>query len=227
MPWRQINALITLAVALFATAGPLSAKFDPSPKTASSEILELTSESVSQVSPQTQQPRRENSLTVTVIVSGIPCWLSRDPIGLRGGVNLSCLLNNDSINKADLLGQIDISVVLRRESTGFVNTYGDLKVAVSNDKIKKCCKFTQTTWNILELPWGYYSRRRAGTLLAKTNLPMRSSKTFYNASLQNASFTSPQALASIIGGQLPAKPSWLTTSDYNDAISKAFNTREW
>ncbi len=88
MSWRPINVLITLAVALFATAGPLSAKFAPISKTASSENLSLPSIAASQEGLEAQQSCPETSLTVTVIVSGIPCWLSRDPIGEEGGLNL-------------------------------------------------------------------------------------------------------------------------------------------
>jgi hypothetical protein len=38
--------------------------------------------------------------------SGIPYWPSRDPIGEVGGMNLYGMLNNDTVNSWDYLGQL-------------------------------------------------------------------------------------------------------------------------
>jgi len=48
--------------------------------------------------PQVVEPHQENSPTPTKTVSGIPYWLSRDPIAEDGGINLYGYVLNDPIN---------------------------------------------------------------------------------------------------------------------------------
>jgi hypothetical protein len=42
--------------------------------------------------------------------SGLRKWLSRDPIGELGGVNLYGMIGNDSINRLDILGMFSVVV---------------------------------------------------------------------------------------------------------------------
>jgi hypothetical protein len=42
---------------------------------------------------------------LTIIASGRPVWPSRDPIGEEGGLNLYGFVQNNGVNKWDLLGQ--------------------------------------------------------------------------------------------------------------------------
>ena len=54
--------------------------------------------------PQSQQPRRKNPPAPTRIVSGIPVWPSRDPIGERGGLNLYGFVGNAPSIYIDRIG---------------------------------------------------------------------------------------------------------------------------
>jgi hypothetical protein len=53
---------------------------------------------------QPQQPRRKNRPAPTKTASGIPLWPSRDPIGVKGGINLYGFVGNNGVNKWDILG---------------------------------------------------------------------------------------------------------------------------
>ena len=54
--------------------------------------------------PQPVDSHREKYPTATRTVSGIPYWLSRDPIGEEGGLNLYGFVGNDGVNRWDYLG---------------------------------------------------------------------------------------------------------------------------
>ena len=54
------------------------------------------------------EPRRRNRPVTTKVVSGIPVWPSRDPIGETGGINLYEFVGNDGINGFDRLGLITV-----------------------------------------------------------------------------------------------------------------------
>ena len=151
-------------------------------------------------------------------------WLSRDPIGEAGGVNLYGFVGNDAVDKADFLGLSDIKVVLSRESTGYFNTYGSVKVTIENKTIENCCKFPKLEWNTLELPWGNYSLRIGNQTRPAAPRPFRTAGPFMNASLQDANLTSPRALAGVFGATVPSRASWMNEDDYKQAVSKAFNT---
>jgi len=60
--------------------------------------------SVRKLAPQVVEAHQENSPTPTKTVSGIPYWLSRDPIAENGGINLYAYVNNDPINWLDFDG---------------------------------------------------------------------------------------------------------------------------
>jgi hypothetical protein len=57
-----------------------------------------------QIDPQALETHRVPKPNTTNIASDIPLWLSRDPIGERGGVNLYGFVGNDGVNHEDLLG---------------------------------------------------------------------------------------------------------------------------
>ena len=57
--------------------------------------------------PQPLETVSETAVTVTINVSGISCWLSRDPIAEEGGLNLYGFVENDPINYIDLLGLVE------------------------------------------------------------------------------------------------------------------------
>ena len=54
--------------------------------------------------PQPAEPHRATRHAATKPASGIPLWLSRDPIGERGGLNLYGFTGNDGVNRWDYLG---------------------------------------------------------------------------------------------------------------------------
>ena len=53
---------------------------------------------------QPVETHRENEATSTKTVSGISLWLSRDPIGELGGINLYCFVENSPVFYYDYLG---------------------------------------------------------------------------------------------------------------------------
>jgi len=53
---------------------------------------------------QVPETTSETTVTLTIIVSGLPFWLSRDPIGERGGLNVYRVQANNPANRVDPLG---------------------------------------------------------------------------------------------------------------------------
>ena len=43
----------------------------------------------------------------------IGCWISRDPIGERGGLNLNAFLRNDGVNFFDADGRITVTTLTK------------------------------------------------------------------------------------------------------------------
>ncbi len=56
------------------------------------------------IPPQALGPQQGIGPRVTETVSGRPRWLSRDPIGEEGGLNLYAMVGNDPVNQWDYLG---------------------------------------------------------------------------------------------------------------------------
>jgi len=64
-------------------------------------------------------------------------WLSRDPIGERGGINLSGMVADDAVNRVDILGL---------EVSGYYDISSGKLELIDNDSGEKCeCKGTSGT----------------------------------------------------------------------------------
>ena len=57
--------------------------------------------------PTTHSPLPSFQTTTTCAAFGITVWLSRDPVGELGGLNLFVLSHNNSINRVDFFGLAD------------------------------------------------------------------------------------------------------------------------
>jgi RHS repeat-associated protein len=154
-------------------------------------------------------------------------FMCGDPIGERGGINLYGFVGNDAVNRWDYLGLTpDINVTLTRDSTGYINTYGSIKVTINNQGVTICCAPKKTEWKTLELPVGNYALQigeSEDNRRSAEDRPFRSLGPHTNSSLQNAVKTSPRALAIIYGAMVPEMKPEMNPDDYNNAISKAFN----
>ena len=64
-------------------------------------------------------------------------WLSRDPIGERGGVNLYGFVGNDGINAWDYLGLEEKKIIMRRDVGSPRFEKGSLAIANPNDPLLK------------------------------------------------------------------------------------------
>ena len=79
-------------------------------------------------------------------------WISRDPIGEAGGINLYGLLSNNSINQLDLLGLRTVTVVIHYHGfdDGIINTNVTSEFErIFGDCFKKCKKKCHT----VEFKW--------------------------------------------------------------------------
>lgn len=63
------------------------------------------------------EPRQETALTATHDVSGIHSWLSKDPIGISGGLNQYVAFGNNPVSTRDPLGLIDPDLALFSEGS--------------------------------------------------------------------------------------------------------------
>ncbi|MDD2230385.1 MAG: RHS repeat-associated core domain-containing protein [Candidatus Cloacimonetes bacterium] len=68
-------------------------------------------------------------------------WLSVDPIGIKGGINLYLLSKNDAINKWDYLGMASMSW----EEYGRMKHFGQLKEQLKR-QLKALCPKSPTSW---------------------------------------------------------------------------------
>jgi len=121
----------------------------------------------------------------------------------------------------------DLRVVLTRQSTGLVNTYGTLIVTPLHRTLKEKLKLPRNRWITLELPYGHYPLQIGGPNGSRRPAaprPFRSIGPFPGAGLRGAIKTSPQALARAFQQPLPPQPAWSHADDYRLAISSAFWT---
>jgi hypothetical protein len=77
-------------------------------KTASGNFFADPNTYTGQIAPETQQPHWEIAPAATPTASGRQVWLSADPIGERGGVNLYGYVKNSPIRSIDQLGLFDL-----------------------------------------------------------------------------------------------------------------------
>ena len=73
-------------------------------KTASGNFFGDSDICAGEIAPKSLQPQWENDLTTTQTASGRQVWLSADPIGEAGGINLYAYVDGDPINGSDPLG---------------------------------------------------------------------------------------------------------------------------
>ena len=100
-------------------------------------------------SSQPLETTSETTVTLTIIVSGLPLWPSRDPIGEIGGFNLYGAFDNSPIDTADMLGMasvvftgnasVDLTISFKHELTKSFNVpYG---AAIWYEPKKNACGF--------------------------------------------------------------------------------------
>ena len=80
-------------------------------------------------------------------------WLSRDPIGEQGGVNLYGMVGNDAVNRFDFLGLADILVEMSRTYHTW-DTLSEFTAKTTDDKFAACCK--EVKGQTIELKKGEY-----------------------------------------------------------------------
>ena len=68
----------------FCMTEPLQERRDPPAKNRVVGSRHLAANRVEQIAPQPLETMSETSVTITITVSGIPCWPNRDPIGEAG-----------------------------------------------------------------------------------------------------------------------------------------------
>ena len=103
------------------TAPPVNA--DPPSKYRVGFFSPLAADRVEQSASQVVETVSETSLTATVIVSGLPFWPSRDPIGEEGGVNVYAIVRNGPVTRLDPLGDREASEFFDRGS--MIVEYGE------------------------------------------------------------------------------------------------------
>ena len=99
------------------TASPRPAQSSRPPrKLASGSSRSNSNRHAYRIDPQALQPRRKNRPAATTTAPGVSVygyryyypetgrWLNRDPIGEEGGLNLYGFVNNDGVNKWDVMG---------------------------------------------------------------------------------------------------------------------------
>lgn len=79
----------------------------------------LAANRVRQNHPQPPETTSENTPTLTITVSGLSVWPSRDPIGEYGGLNVYGFVGNGPVGGIDLLGLLDCDAAKQRLTTVF------------------------------------------------------------------------------------------------------------
>ena len=148
-------------------------------------------------------------------------WISKDPIGEEGGVNLYGFVDNDGLNSIDATGLSKLIIKLTRKTTGWFAIYGDLDVTTDAPDILKCCG----------LPLHYKTLETPGKpLVGKGN---------YTSTFTEENYNNPTGRTSIKGkynygidhnywtqnqAHLPQKPANMSESEYNDVLNREYRT---
>lgn len=91
----------------FCMTEPLQERRDPPAKNRVVGSRRSAANRVEQIEPQPLETASETTVTVTVTVSGIPLFLSRDPIGISGGLNEYGFVQNRPVDRVDPFGLAD------------------------------------------------------------------------------------------------------------------------
>ena len=80
-------------------------KTDPPSKNRVRDFFCVTYSCTGAISPQVPELHQETSTCTTVIVSGVVEWLSKDPIGINGGLNQYVAFGNNPVMFVDPFGE--------------------------------------------------------------------------------------------------------------------------
>jgi len=97
-------------------------KSDPRPKNRVVGLGGFTYSCTWSTWSQTPELHQEIETQSTTTVSGVFCWLSKDPIGLSGGLNLYAYCANDPVNRRDPLGLDDLIIIHAEQSHAWIET---------------------------------------------------------------------------------------------------------
>ncbi|MCE2961306.1 MAG: RHS repeat-associated core domain-containing protein [Akkermansiaceae bacterium] len=115
-PLLALHALTCVTAFLLCLAGTASGKAALSPeKTASGDFFADPGESTWQTAPQPLQAQWETGPSPTQTASGRQVWLSADPLGEAGGINLYGYVGGNPLNGTDPLGLVDLNISPRNE----------------------------------------------------------------------------------------------------------------
>lgn len=85
---------------------------------------------VGQNQPQALEPHQAFSTTSTTTVSGVVYWLSKDPIGISGGLNMYAFCGNNPVNFVDPMG-LDVIII---NDSGAAGRNGHSGILVGNSQ---------------------------------------------------------------------------------------------
>jgi len=86
---------------MFATKICVRKKPEVAPENRVGDFFSVSFSCGGQNQPQALEPHQAYSTTDTTIVSGVVYWLSKDPIGISGGLNLYAFCGNNPVNFID------------------------------------------------------------------------------------------------------------------------------
>jgi RHS repeat-associated protein len=145
-------------------------------------------------------------------------WVSRDPIGEEGGLNLYGMCQNDLIGKWDLIGKSahDAVATIKRTDGNPFGTYGTITFkAVTGG-------YPEFKAKTIELPYGRYN---AGGKSGMINFPVKSSATGYLR--RTANLKSPQSEAAKTSIPASILGAWAGPGDNSDLGQLALNSSLW
>jgi len=144
-------------------------------------------------------------------------WLSSDPIGEDGGINLYGYVTNDVVNDVDPWGLATMTIRLKRNITGYIAVYGEIEVTIDDPKVAKECGapfnlMTLETVGAPLVPPGTYN-----PIFSPEN-SWDSKKGF--TSIKGKYFDGLGQYWTPDNATLPEKPENMSQSDYEDIINR-------